>query len=343
MLIVNYKVLPNNPSKDHELYTYAKEYQEGVANLKAKFPTGYIQLKRNGYPKMNISPDPNMPSLPEIPPPIFIKLTKTDSNGTVWGYCKGRAKIEANGLASVPEEDNSEILDGEVLNIDLNGKPDYAFFIMNKTGLLRTEFTVYDPQGDKLKDLRDKNAKLKVQSSIRDMTDEKLRMICQAWGITNAGTKDPLLLQEEIENLVFVTEDKKKKDPTDLMLRGVNEFLAEIKNDEVSRPKAIIQYGIDEKRITFNPAQSKYYFDEAEICYVPLNRHSTRQEFLAQVFRDPDNSEKWVSVLKALVTVDYINAMDKYGVRWLCIQLGIPVNAKEEDLRATLLEQFQTV
>lgn len=339
-LIVNSKSLPNNASKEHELYEYVREYQQCVTDLKAKFPTGNIALRRNGYPKVNRSADGSI-NLPEVPAPIFIKLTsKPDSNGAVWGYCKGRPLIHPNGLVDVPPNDNSEVIDSEVLNIPLRSKPDYAFYIMYKSGLLGSEYTVYDPEGDKLAELMEKNAKLKVQSLIRDTEEEKLRMLSQAWGISKAGTKNILLLQEELENKVFSMEEERKKNPTNLMLKGVAEFIAESKNDEVSRPKAIIQMGFDDGRITFNGSQSKLYFDDTELCYIPSDRQTDKLAFLAQVLRNPDNSEKWMKVLRGLLSKDYIEKMDKYGKRWLAGQLGVPLNKKEEDLVKALLEQF---
>jgi hypothetical protein len=339
MLIVNNKTLPLNPTKGHELEEYSKQYQEKLKELQVRFPTGNIALRRNGYPKINRSPD-GTTNMPEIPSMMLFKLTKTDSDGVTWGYCKGRPLIHSNGLVEVPPNDNTETFSSEIENIPLRTKPDYAFFIMYKSGLVGTEFQVYDPEGDKLKELMEKNAKLKVQSSIRDMDTEKMRMLAQAWGISKAGTKNEILLQEELENKVFTMEEAKKKTPTNLMLKGVAEFLAEMKDDDITRPKAIIQMGVDEKRITFNKSQSKYYFDDLELCYVPYDRHSDSQDYLAMILRRTESSEKWIAVLKGLLTKEYITTMDKYGLRWIAGQLGIAVNKKEDALRDDLLAQF---
>jgi len=342
MLIVNQKQLNPNPPKDSELAPYAKEYREGIENLKQKFPTNNIQLKRNGFPKLNKSPDPNMADMPEMPSPMFIPLTR-NVDGVSWGYCKGAPLIHANGLVEVPPRENSVILSGEVITLNLRSQPDYAFFIMYKSGILGAEFHVYDPEGDKLRSLTEKNYNLKVQYAIRESMDEpKLRMVCQAWGIVDAGTKDVLILQEELEGKVFAGEAQKKKNPTDLMLRGVPEFLADIRNDDAMRPKSIIQLAIDEKRLTFNAPQSRFYFDGDEVCYVPPDKQATRADYLANVLHDPKNEEKWLNILRSMVTKEYIDTSDKFGIRWLAGQLGVPLNKKEEALRESLLAEFAT-
>ena len=301
MLIVNQKILNVN-TKDPELVSFAKEYERGLADLKAKFPTGQVQIQRNGFPLINKSPDPNMQSMPETPSPIFIKLTKTDKEGNTWGYCKSRPKIKANGLASVPEIDNSEVLDGEILTFSLRDKPDYAFFILIKSGMLGVHYHVYDPEGDKVRDLEAKNAKLRVSFAIREnLSEEKLRMLASAWGVTDANKKNLLFVQEELETLVFNMEERKNKESSNLSLKGVAEFLAEAKNDEYTRPRAVVQYGIDEGKITFKKTDSHFYFGEIDLCYVPDHKRETRVEYLTNYLTEPSSADIWQYIIKSVI------------------------------------------
>ena len=339
-LIANFKLLNPN-SKDPEVAPYQKEYEDGIKGLLERFPTGVVQLQRTGYPKPIPENKGDMLIQPELPQPVFIKLTKTDKDGVFWGYCKGRADIQANGLANVPPLDNTEALEGEVIAFDLKKKPDYAFFILLKSGIVGTLFHVYDPEGDRMKAAEEKNAKLRVQYAIREnLDDERLRMISSAWGIADAGTKHRILLQEELENKIFDMEERKKKESTNLMLKGVAEFLAETKDDDITRPKAIIQMALDDKRLTFNRANSYYYFDENELCYVPVDRQDNSIGFLAGVLRNPEHKDKWQLILKAVVNKEYIEGLDKYGVRWLATQMGLALNKKPEELVKALLAEF---
>jgi hypothetical protein len=330
--------------KDYELAEYAKEYQSGINALNVRFPSGTIQLKRNGYPKVNKSLDPEMPSLPEVAPPIFIKLTRTDSTGVIWAYCKSRPKIEANGLASVPEGENSEVLDGEVISLNLRTQPDYAFFIMYKSNLLKGEFQIYDPEGDKLRELKEKQDRVRVQSMIwSDMDEAKLRAVAQAWGVSGVDKKDVLVVRDELEKKIYAMEENKKKHPENLMLRGLAEFIADLKTDEQTRPKQIVQMAFDSGKLKFHPKDQHMYFDELDLGFVPFDKQDDKSTFVLQILRDEKNKEKWIEILKTLVTKEYIEGLDKYGCRWLSTQVGIALNQKEESLRTALLEVFTPV
>lgn len=340
MLIVNSKTLPNNAAKDHELYSYMKEYQESVKELQTRFVSGQISLKRVGYPRQNRMPDGNL-GLPEIPPIMMIKSIKTDSSGAIWEYCKGRPIIGANGLVNVPPNDSTISIGEEILVIDLKGKPDYAFFMMYKSGILGTEYTVFDPEGDRMRDLRDKNARNQVTNAIWSNMDEpKVRMMAGAWGIKDSNKADLLILKDDLEKKVLAMDVEKKKKPSELMLRGIDEFLADARNDEYARPKHLIQLGLDDKRITYD--KNHFYFDGADLCHVPFGKDTPaeRQEYLAQFFRNPENKEKWLLVLKGLLNKEYIETLDKHGVRYFAGQFDIPLNKKEDALKTALLELF---
>lgn len=337
-LIVNSKQLPDNATKDNELFKFVKEYQDGVSELKLRFLAGDICLRRNGYPRINKSPDGTQ--INESPAPIYIKLTRS-VNGATWGYCKGRALIHPNGLVEVSPTDSYEDIGSEYIHINLSVQPDYAFFMMYKSGILGTEYTVYDPEGDRMKELREKNARNQVTNAIWSNMDEpKVRMMAGAWGIKDSNKADLLILKDDLEKKVLAMDEEKKKKPNELMLRGIDEFLADARNDEFTRPKALIQLGIDDKRITYS--KNHFYLDGAELCHVPFGKDTPveRQEFLAQFCRNPENKEKWLLILKGLLNKDYIEAMDKYGVRYFAGQFDLPLNQKEDALKTALLSEF---
>lgn len=348
-LIVNSKMLPLNPVKGHELEEYSREYQDGLNALKTRFPSGSIVLKRAGFPKPPKQSTNDLILLPEEAPPIFMKLTRS-VNGVSWAYCRNAPKTEANGLVSVPVNDNSELLQGDMISLDLKKNPDYTFFFWFKSGQIGTNFSVYEPEADRMRELKEKQERIRVQSLIwADMDETKFKMVCQAWGITlkDKSTKEekPMeVLRQEMEDKVFKGEEKKQKDKTDLMARGIAEFLADIKADEFTRPKALIQYAIEEGRIVYDKKNGHYYFEGADICFVPYGHQdpTLRQEFLAKFLRNTDNVDMWLSILKALVNKDYIEKCDKYGKRYLAGQVGIALNQKEEDLTSALLEYFGT-
>jgi hypothetical protein len=342
MILVNNAILNvKKTDKDYDLASYAKEYQEGVSALRVRFPSGIIQLQQNGYPRINKSLDPEFPDMPEVAPPTYFKLTRTDPNGVIWGYCKGRPKIEANGLASVPEGDNWDVVDGEILSINLNEKPDYAFFIMYKSNLLKGVLHIHDPQGERLKELQEKNDNIKVQSLIwSDLEDNKLRTVAQAWGVSGVDKKEILVIKDELEKKILSMDADKKKHPENLMLRGVAEFISDTKTDEVTRPKAIVQMAFDSGKLKFRPTDSHMVFGELDLGFVPFDKQNDKATYIVNMLRLAENKEKWVQILKSLIDKGYIEGLDKHGLRWLATQFDIALNQKEESLRTALLELF---
>lgn len=341
-LLANNIVLKPNMSKEHEGYGYYKEYQEGLSRLRADHPSGSLSLKRIGYPQVNRPPEGSgISPLPEIPPPIYMSPQK-NIDGVMWAYCEGAPVIHPNGLADLPKNYDAIDLSGEVINIVFDGagaKPDYAFFIMFKSGVLGSHFNIYDPEGDKIKESEEKHRKLKVQFAIREsLSEEKLRTVASAWGIANAGKRPLTLLQDELEELVFSNEERKKKDPMNPKLKGVGELLAEIKHDDVLRPGALVQYGIDEGRFKYEAGRYKWLFDGNDICDVPINKVDEKEAELKKFLTLPKNKTHWVDVMKALLTKEYLEKVDKYAVQYFCGQLDIALNQKEGALRTALLE-----
>jgi len=334
MLIVNGSVLPANANKDHELFPMVDEYQRSIKKLKADYPKGEITLMRIGYPQTNPT------GLAEDVPPIYFPMQISDGNGVSWAYCKGRPVIHPNGLRELPKEDRSEAL-GDLILLDINKKEDYTFYMMFKSGILNNIYRVFDPDGDRLKELRLRNERREVEYAIsKGMDESKLRNVAAAWGVEKAYEKDVLLVQADLETKVFALDDIKKKNPTNLQLKGITEFLTEIKADDYLMPKALVQKAIDYKKLVKDKQDQKYYLGDVEICYIPVNKRDDEVDFIAGYLRHPDNKEKWDQLLTEMIDEEFITSGDKYSVRWLAVQVGIPVNQQAEAIRKALLDKF---
>lgn len=340
MLIRNYKIFnPSVTDNKDEQYHDAVDYRAFVKEMGERFPSGMITFKRIGWPRQSKDPrDSGLDIFPEIPAPINLRPARND-NGIYWAYCRGRAVIQANGLADIPP-DEYVILDGEVKSFDLKRDTDLLYFLVKKYPVFAHEYAVFDPEGDRKRELKDKNARIRLQSSIRDISEEKLRTMAGAWAIPESDSKDMLLLQDDLEKKVLSQEEFKKKNPTDFSIRGIDEFFADMKNDEVVRPKSFLQKAIARDVVTFNARNSHYYVGEMELCYVPVGSLDRRVEFLLQVLLKPENRERWVDILRQVVDQKQIEEMDKYGKRWLAGQVGVALNQKEEELTTALLGVF---
>lgn len=344
MIIVNSKVLPSEPIKGHDLFKYSVEYQDGTRQLQTLYPSGEITLRRNGYPRVNRRVDGSV-TLPEDAPPIKITLTTTDKSGAVWSYVNGSPIHNANGLVEPRPETNRVMLEGEIIRLDLRNGLDYAFYIYFKSNLIGTEYHVYDPEGDEIREVKRKKEEMRAKTLIwNDFDENKVKLMCEAYGISISARGKEIdvdLLRQKLEDKVFAMETEKQRDKTNLLMaKGIAEFLADAKADEFTRPKAIIQRAIDEKILTY----SKSYFrmGDLEICFVPLDWQSIdkRQEYLAKYFRTQDDGEKWTALLQAVVDKDYIDACDKYGLRWLAEQVGVRLNQQIDAIKEQVYEKF---
>ena len=337
MLLVNNQVLPANANKEtSELFPMVDEYKKKVKELRTNFPKGEITLMRVGYPQTNQT------GLPEPPLPVFWHMERNDENGVLWSYCKGRPVIQPTGLRELSADDRNEQL-GDTILLDINKREDYAFYMMYKSGIVGNLYKVFDPDGDKLKELRKRDAERDVQFAIsRGMDENKLRNTAAAWGVDKAFDRDLLLVKDDLEKLVFFLQEKKEKAhaPDNLQMKGITDFLAEIKSEDHLLPKALVQKALDYKKATL--VNGQFSLGDIEICTVPFNKKDDPITFIAGHLRHPDNKDKWETFLKEVVDEDFINTGDKYLIRWLSEQVGIPLNQQEAKLRIALLDKFKS-
>lgn len=342
MLIVNNKILREGLSKNDELYSFLREYEEGIKNLERNYPRGVVQIKRIGYPKTPPPSTGDIILLPEPAPPIYIKATR-DVNGVLWGYCSGRPVIHPNGLVEVPDNANIITLDGEYMTVDYKQRPDYAFYLIYKSGILGLYYEIYDPEGEAIRQAEEKNRYLKMQYLIREgMSEDKCRAVAASWGVTNVGSKHLAIVQEELEKKIIEGEKKKKESGyLSLSIRGIDEFIEEIKSEDWVRPKAIVQMAIDANVVTFRATDSSWYMGDQRLCYVPLDKTDEKREVLTRWFSDENNREIWHDVLRSVVDEDYISSLSKWGLRWLAGEFDIPLNQSIEKLKDALVQAIK--
>jgi hypothetical protein len=267
-------------------------------------------------------------------------MQKSDGDGVLWAYCNGSPLLK-DGIRVLPNEMRSEEA-GENIFIDIKKREDYAFYIMFKSGIVGSLFRVFDPERDRLKGLREKNEKRELSFAIsKGMDEQKLRAVAGAYGVEKAFEKDVLLVQDDLETLVIAMDEKKKKNPTNLMLKGISDFLAEIKSEDHLMPKAFIQMALDYQKMKWNAADRVFLLQDIEICTVPYDKVQDKISYCATVLRNPDNKDKWEKFLHEVLDEDYISGLDRYSIRWLAKEFDIPLNKKESELRTILLGKFR--
>jgi len=342
MLLVNQKPLPTtaNVDRNHEMYGYIKEYEDGMKKLRTEFPLGTIKLNRVGYPKKNKGVAKPIPTF--ICPLEWMAEGATGS--ALWSYCKGTPKIMPNGLNDIPEKHIS--INGADLVLDWKKDADFAFFIFFKTPLVKKDgvrgtmdmFAIKDPEREAMKRADAKRATLELTKAVYDgLVDEnKLRIVAASWGVANAYKDLPDLVREKLETTVLAAEAKKSKEPNNISLRGIKEFLEDVKADSEIRRKALIQYAVDEKKIEFDKFSMKFKNKERDVLSVPAQYLNDRITYAAFFFGQK-NSE-WQTFIREVIDLDLLNRQDKRGLYWIYGELGLdPEKKKVEEIRDELV------
>ena len=146
----------------------------------------------------------------------------------------------------------------------------------------------------------------------------------------------PDLVREKLETTVLAAEAKKSKEPNNISLRGIKEFLEDVKADSEIRRKALIQYAVDEKKIEFDKFSMKFKNKERDVLSVPAQYLNDRITYAAFFFGQK-NSE-WQTFIREVIDEDLLNRQDKRGLYWIYGELGLdPEKKKVEEIRDELV------
>ena len=337
MILVNQKILDTrNTDKNYDLIAYAEDYRSCLADLRKEYPDNKIRLQRVGWPKKSKST-----GISREVPPITLPLSMTQ-NGEVWAYSKTSAKIEPNGLADIKE--TSMMVTGLSWTIDIAKDPDLAVYMMYKTPFINLYFVVKDAAKEARKLADAKRAELNLGKQIYEglSDDNKARMVAASWGVDGAMTDTPDQVRINLEEKVRAEQAKKDKNPETRSLRGIAEFIEDVKGDPAIRRRAALQYALDNKKMVLDRFTGWYMIGDRKVVYIPSEHLDTPLMYAGNYFGDSMKKEDWLMFLKDIVNEDFINIQDKQGIFWLAKELGIDVGVKitAEEAKAKLLEEY---
>ena len=264
MILVNQKILDTrNTDPGYELKAYAEDYRQCLAELRKEFPDNKIRLQRVGWPKKSKSTGLNK-KLPPISLPYSAMC-----EGEIWAYSRSSAKIEPNGLANIQE--NSKLFTELSWTIDISKDPDLAVFFMKKAGFFKQFFMVKDEAREARKKADAKRAELNLGKQIYEglSDDNKARMVAASWGVDGAMTDTPDQVRINLEEKVRAEQAKKDKNPEIRSLRGIAEFIEDVKGDPAIRRRAALQYALDNKKMVLDRFTGWYMIGDRKVVYVP--------------------------------------------------------------------------
>jgi len=329
MLIVNYQRLETAAAladNKHPLHEHAKEYTEGLKELRRKYPEGKIKLLRVGYPKLIDSyidgKGKEFRDVPEDIPPMRFSLranvTHPQRGKEYWGVCLGAPHPMGDGLWDIGgklDTKTKQIQHG--LTVDLMTEPDLAFFLYYKSPQVRKgHWKVDDPKADIRAKGDLEREQLETKTAIwQTLQDEnQLRTLAASYGIDKVATKEPDAIRFELEALLIRNNDMKKRDPS---YKGTKEFLEDLKINDYVRLSAFVRHWMDEGMIRYNP-DGRYKIGDKIIAHVPQSEISKKFAWLCNYFAAPNNLDKLQELMRDLINKEYLDLLtDPKDFRWL--------------------------
>ena len=355
MLLVNQRPIDEIAMRDeaHPMHPFAKEYQKGIEKLRKEYGS-LIKFKRPKFPKRTKGLDSRNREVPNLALPVqpLIMPLKAQVQGRsgleIWEYIKGSPKLEPNGLWSATGKRSEFIYESLVISLDKD--PELAFFVYYKSPLFSREnkhgkvvikqLIIDDPLSDAKRNEEKERADLELNFAIYNTLsdDEQLRVMAQGYGVANADTKDPVMVRKELKAAVLEGEKKSRRDP---MAKGIKEFLGELKVTDSIRLRSLVQLAMDKEIIKWFP-DGKYKVGERELCKVPQQEISHRQEYLCNHLGNSANRPKLQELLKDFVNKEFLDKVnDDKMFFWLARMMNIPTDFKtKEKTRELIYECF---
>jgi len=354
MLIVNYQRLEIASALADEknpLHEHAKEYDQGLRDLRRKYPEGKITLKRVGYPKYVDSyidgKGKEWRDVPEEVPPMRFSLRANVNHPQrgkeQWAVCLGAPYALPGGLWDIGgklDSKTKQITNG--MSVDLINEPDLAFFLYYKSPHVRGgHWKVDDPKadvrakGDVERDQLER--KTAIWQTLQD--EEQLRKVAASYGIDKVATKEADAIRFELEATLRSNDEMKKRDPS---YKGTKEFLEDLKINDYVRLSAFVRHWMDEGMIRYNP-DGRYKIGDKILVQVPQSEITKKFPWLCNYLAAPNNKERLQELFRDLINKDYLDSItDAKDFRWIAGVMDIAgyYNKNAEEVKQMVYSTF---
>lgn len=310
----------------HPMHEFAKEYDEGVKELKERFGQ-YIKFTRPDYPKYTKGADVRGTEIPQVPLPVPamrmpLRAYAPGKNGrNLWACCMDEPSILPNGLWDLGRTKSLQI--GEDLMVDIDRDTDLAFFIYFKSPFHNPkggergsgQLKVYDPNAlaRELGEKEDLIAERKM-AVWKLLKDEQLPTLARAYGINNVSGKQFPLLRQELEKQLATNDELRKHNPS---VKGTMDFIEEMKITEGVLLRAFVRRMMDEKRLEYKQ-NGQFRIGDKVVIQVPANDLKRNFDFLCQYLVAGNNLDKLQEFMKDLLSPEYFDSItDKKEWQWL--------------------------
>jgi hypothetical protein len=354
MIIINNQRLLNidraYEDENDPLHVYAKEYKNGLKELRRKYPEGTITFKPTKEEPTIDRYDGKgneFRDVPEDPKPIAIPLRANvvnPSRGTeYWGVCQGAPYEVRNNVWDIGDKlsSKSKLVTGSLI-VNLKTEPDLAFFMYFKSPLVTGgHWKIDDPKADVRAKGDEERAALSLRTAIwQTLGDEDtLKLVASAYGIDNVETKEADEIRFELRDTLDRNNKLKLSDPT---YKGTEEFMEDLKITDYILLCAFIKHFLNLKAITWRP-DGRYKIGDKTIAQVPADWVKRKFEWLCNYFTSPNNLEKLQSLMIDVVNEEYLDSIKEDKIfRWIAKVKDIQgfYNKKTDEVREMVYVDF---
>ena len=277
-------------------------------------------------------------------PPCTLPLVARDGL-TEWAYTDSSGNIRTTKDGRVTLTRKSKIMQHGELMVDLNKDIDLAYFIIEKSQMLKKGLIkiddVREQQEEKVRKEKDAiKLKAAIYSDASPLTSEPmLRQVCHSLGISGADKATEAGLRIKLE--AFIEAEDKKKDVKAMTTANFLEFINMA--DEVNR-RGIVGKAVARKLIEYTKMHGWIWaISRNTIVRVPDTRYGDRFAYLCEFFGNEANKEVWDALVKELVESGYFEDDQPYDeLKWLAKMYGIPVaQTKKTELAGKVRDYFK--
>jgi len=329
MIIINNQRLLNidkaYEDKSDPLHVYAKEYKDGLKELKRKYPDGVLTFKSAiAEPIVDImdSKGAEYRDVPEDPKPLTVPLRANVAHPTrgteYWAVCKGTPFQIREGVYDIGDTktSKSKLIRGGSFTVDLKTDSDLAFFMYFKSPLVTGgHWKIDDPKEDVRKRGDAERAALALHTAIwQTLGDEDtLKLLASAYGVDVEG-KEADEVRFDLKATLEKNNELKLSDPT---YKGTEEFMEDLKIPDYILLCAFVKHFLDKKAITWK-GDGRFKIGDKTIAQVPADWVKRKFEWLCNYFASPNNLEKLQSLMIDLVNEDYLDSITEDKIfRWI--------------------------
>ena len=344
LIISNQKLDQTAKDEGHPMHAIWKEYEDGLAALRRKFPKEIVFRKR-GFPRSapGIYKDKEVMLAEETPIdkyPLKSEFSHPVRGKEIWACCLDTPKVLPGNLWDLGNKRTFDV--GDSITVNTQTQPDFAYFLyyISKAVSGGTLY-VYDPEGETRAKADDERAALDRKFAVwKQLDDDKTLRMAQWLGIPDADNQTADALKFEIEARLIENDKKAERDPS---VRGTTkEFMNEMKPSDGARVRIFLRDALDNALVTWTP-DGNYRVGDKVLIHIAKQDLERKFDKLCDFMSAAAHVEDLRNLMRDVMTKEYLDKLkDTADLRWIgkVMEIDGYYNKPEEQVKQAIYETF---